>query len=182
MASQTNPSAQKLTPTHALKLKSAALKAAQVDYKKSQEVEKTPQKNIISNRLILESKQSSNEPWKKGVEKVQKLKFTEPEQQKIDVKHRANLLNKLQNQRQGVPESARPQNPIYMIKDAPLLPCDDCYDSDDPSAKRSKKRERKAWASGKLTFLTRHHYYNFAVELLLTVISLLETYNLRECK
>ena len=158
MVSQTISSAQKLTPTHALKPKSAALKAAQVEYKKSQKIEKTPQKNIISNKLILESKQSSNEPPKKGVENVQKLKFVaEPEQQKIDVKHKDRLLNKLKNKGQGGPESTRPQNPIYMTKDAPLLSCDDCYDSDDPSAKRSKKRERKTWASGKLTFLTKHH-------------------------
>ena len=121
IASQTNPSVQKLTPTHTLKPKSAALKAAQVEYKKSQKVEKTPQKNIISNKLILESKQTSNEPWKKGVEKVQKLKFAEPKQQKVGVKHTAHLLNKLKNQGQGIPESARPQNPIYMTKDAPLL-------------------------------------------------------------
>ncbi|XP_072388436.1 uncharacterized protein [Diabrotica undecimpunctata] len=146
-------------------LKKEALLLAQAEEKRRKREEKQlkaqQQREIIQKEREkqLEIQKAKEEKYKQAVaekeEKLQKIK-EEAEKKRLLAKHKAKVAKESQSAEEKAMENERnldkgktkrDQNdykPIYMTTRAPLLPTDDCYDSDDEEY-QNKKYIKPKW-------------------------------------
>lgn len=128
-------------------LKKEAEKFKQAMAEKEEKLRK--QKADAERRRIQASKKALEEKKKdEERKKIEEQKKLDGERVNVEEEERR-LAENRKAQKARMAMKGQGSHPIYMIEKAPLLPTDDCYDSDDPDAEKNKKCTRPLWARSK---------------------------------